>query len=239
MIGTEPSSKATAGQAFGTQPVVYEEDQFGNVETSDNSAVIAASLASGSGPLHGLSRPRSRAGWATFTDLFDDRAEKTSLRFTSGGLNSVVANNTAVAASPATQLVVTSPPPNILRAGQALNTTVSAEDQFGNLDASYSQEVTISVPGDPGFDHARAGQERRRRVRGALGACIGPNRDTPGDRERPERDSHRADHRLGGALADSDDYRRVGCDVAEERTRTASRSVSPCLPGLKLITARR
>ena len=34
VIHTQPSSTATAGQAFATQPVIDEEDQFGNIETA-------------------------------------------------------------------------------------------------------------------------------------------------------------------------------------------------------------
>ena len=108
VIGTEPSSKATAGQAFGIQPVVYEEDQFGNLETSDNSTVITASLASGSGPMHGTLTATVTGGVGTFKDLEDNIAGTVALKFTRGGLNSVVANATDVAAAPATQLVVTS-----------------------------------------------------------------------------------------------------------------------------------
>ena len=47
---------ATAGVAFATQPVVYEEDQFGNVETTDSTTKVTATLASGSGPLQGTTR---------------------------------------------------------------------------------------------------------------------------------------------------------------------------------------
>jgi len=53
VIHTQPSSTAMAGQAFGTQPVIYEDDRFGNLETGDNSTVVTASLASGTGPLRG------------------------------------------------------------------------------------------------------------------------------------------------------------------------------------------
>ena len=52
-LETPPSGTATAGNAFTTQPVVYEEDQNGNVEIGDNSTVITVSLASGTGPLEG------------------------------------------------------------------------------------------------------------------------------------------------------------------------------------------
>jgi hypothetical protein len=53
VIQTQPSATATAGQAFAVQPVIKEEDAFGNVETSDNSTQVTASLHSGSGPLQG------------------------------------------------------------------------------------------------------------------------------------------------------------------------------------------
>ena len=35
---------ATVGQAFAIQPVVYVEDQFGNLETGDNSMVVTAAM---------------------------------------------------------------------------------------------------------------------------------------------------------------------------------------------------
>ncbi len=44
LIETEPSPTATAGMAFATQPVVRELDQYGNLETGDNSTVVRASL---------------------------------------------------------------------------------------------------------------------------------------------------------------------------------------------------
>ena len=53
LITTPPSATATAGQPFATQPVITEEDQYGNVETGDNSTQVTASLASGTGPLQG------------------------------------------------------------------------------------------------------------------------------------------------------------------------------------------
>ncbi len=53
VIQTAASSAATAGQPFPAQPVIAEEDVFGNVETNDNSTQVTASLNSGNGPLHG------------------------------------------------------------------------------------------------------------------------------------------------------------------------------------------
>ena len=54
VIHTQPSSIATAGQAFGIQPEVDEVDQFGNLETGDNSTAVTASLSGGTGPLQGM-----------------------------------------------------------------------------------------------------------------------------------------------------------------------------------------
>ena len=41
-ITTQPSATATAGVAFATQPVVTEEDAFGNVITSDSTHTVTA-----------------------------------------------------------------------------------------------------------------------------------------------------------------------------------------------------
>jgi hypothetical protein len=98
VIHTQPSSTATAGQAFGTQPVIYEEDRFGNVETGDNSTVVTASLASGTGPLQGTTTVAVSGGVATFTNLADNRAETFSLNFRSGSLSSAPTSPVAVTA---------------------------------------------------------------------------------------------------------------------------------------------
>ena len=71
---------------FAVQPVVYEEDQFGNVETGDSTTVVTAALASGSGPLQGTTQVAVAQGVAAFTNLFDDKAETIKLSLTSGSL---------------------------------------------------------------------------------------------------------------------------------------------------------
>ena len=64
VVYTQPSSSATAGAAFGTQPVIYVEDQYGNVETGDNPTVVtvAHDLAT---PARSTERPvwRSPLAW--------------------------------------------------------------------------------------------------------------------------------------------------------------------------------
>ena len=43
VIAAQPSATATAGQALATEPVIEEEDQYGNIETRDDSTVITVS----------------------------------------------------------------------------------------------------------------------------------------------------------------------------------------------------
>ena len=74
MIHTQPSATAIAGQPLGSQPVVYEEDPYGNLETGDNTTVITATLASGAGPLQGNITATVVGGVATFTNLSDNKA---------------------------------------------------------------------------------------------------------------------------------------------------------------------
>ena len=81
VIHTEPSTTATAGQAFAVQPVIYVEDQNGNLQTSDNTTVVTVSLASGNGTLVGTKSVTVSGGVATFTDLEENTAGIISLSF--------------------------------------------------------------------------------------------------------------------------------------------------------------
>jgi hypothetical protein len=99
VIETQPSSTATTGIAFGTQPVIYEEDQFGNLETGDNSTVVTAALNTGSGPLQGTLTATVSGGVATFTNLADSTAETITLKFTGTGLASATSNSIVVSPS--------------------------------------------------------------------------------------------------------------------------------------------
>ena len=85
-IQTQPSSTAPAGQPFPAQPVIDELDLFGNLETTDNSTLITASLDFGNGPLLGTATATLVDGVATFINLADSRAETIQLEFSSGSL---------------------------------------------------------------------------------------------------------------------------------------------------------
>ncbi len=147
---TQPSSTATAGVAFTTQPVIYEEDPYGNLETGDNHTVVSASLATGTGPLLGTTMATLSGGIATFTHLADNKAETISLKFVSGQLNTI-SHPIVVTAAPATQLVVTTQPPNPINPEQGFALVVQAEDRFNNVDTNYNGSVSISLAGDPSF----------------------------------------------------------------------------------------
>ena len=84
-IFAQPSS-GTAGKPFAPSLVIYEEDQFGDLEIGDNSTVVTASLATGNGPLLGTLTATVVGGIATFSNLYDDVAEIITLKFSSGNL---------------------------------------------------------------------------------------------------------------------------------------------------------
>src|SRR6185369_8996487 len=69
VIQTQPASSATAGVAFAPQPVIRIEDAFGNVRSSDNSTVVTASRATGTGALQGTTSRAAIGCVVTFTNL--------------------------------------------------------------------------------------------------------------------------------------------------------------------------
>jgi len=147
VIGTQPSATATAGQAFATQPVIDEKDQFGNLEMGDSSTVVTAMPESGAGPLQGTTSVTVSGGVATFTSLADNKAETISLDFTSGSLTNATSNNIVVTPATATQLVVHTQPSSTTAAGQAFSTqpVIYEEDQFGNLETGDNSRVVTAT----------------------------------------------------------------------------------------------
>jgi hypothetical protein len=154
-IHTQPSPTATAGTAFSTQPIVYVEDQYGNLETSNNATQVTVALNSGTGPLLGATTVRASGGIATFTNLADDTAETITLHFTcSPVLNAATSSNVVIGAAAASQLAIHSQPSPTATAGTVFGTqpVVYVEDQYGNIETSdNSTNVTAtSLPGGSG-----------------------------------------------------------------------------------------
>jgi streptogramin lyase len=133
----------TAGQAFAPNPVIDEEDQFGNLETSDNSTVIMAAPTAGSARLQGNSATVS-GGIATFNNLIDTEAQTMMLQFTGGGLPALTSSAIDVLPGVASQLIVKRPPSGIV-AGTEFPLEVDAEDAYTNLATSFNGSVNIGL----------------------------------------------------------------------------------------------
>src|SRR5262249_50819889 len=149
VIQTQPSATATAGQPFATQPVVYEEDAYGNLETGDNSTVVTAALASGAGPLQGTTSVTVSGGVATFTNLADNKAETLTLQFTGGGFTSVPSSSIVVSPAAATKLVIPTQPPSSVVVNAGFGFTAAVEDAYGNVVTSASNSVSIALASNP------------------------------------------------------------------------------------------
>jgi hypothetical protein len=150
---TQPGS-ATAGAAFGTQPVIVTRDQFGNPSTSGLAANlnVTLSLAAGTGPLQGTTTQdigtTAGNGTATFTDLqidvagTDKQLTAAASDFTSAA-SAVFAVNHATAAS----LVIQQQPSSSATAGAAFaqQPILLVEDAFGNLVDDDNSTVVTAV----------------------------------------------------------------------------------------------
>ena len=152
VIQTPPSATAIAGAAFATQPVIDEEDQFGNLETGDNSTMVQASLASGAGPLQGTSTVTLSGGVASFAGLLDTKAETITLDYSGGGFT---AGPSTIVVSPAaaSKLVIETQPSATATAGQAFlaQPVLELEDQFSNVETGdNTSQVTVSLASGAG-----------------------------------------------------------------------------------------
>ncbi len=133
----------TAGQVFTPGPVIDEEDQFGNLETTDNSTVITAAPSAGTAQLEGATATVS-GGIATFKNLTDTEAQTIMLQFSGGGLPALTSSSIDVTPGPAAELIVKRPPTGIV-AGIGFPLEVDAVDTYSNVATSYSGSVTIDV----------------------------------------------------------------------------------------------
>jgi hypothetical protein len=148
VIHTQPSSTATAGLPLTTQPVVYEEDPYGNLETGDNNSLVTVSLASGAGPLQGTTTATVTGGMATFINIADNLAETITLKLTSSGLTAATTNEIVVSPAAAAKLVIHTQPAATATAGQVLGTqpVIDEEDAFGNLETGDHSTVVTASP---------------------------------------------------------------------------------------------
>src|SRR5207249_3528209 len=149
---TQPGS-ATAGSAFGQQPVVKVEDANGNLVGSgaDSAIHVVMSLFSGGGSLLGTTDVQASAGVATFTDLQINTAGAHTLSAdgTLSNAGAVSASSNSFSVNPAGLdhfLVEAQGGGNISAqtAGSSFNLQITAQDQFDNIVTGFSGTVDLT-----------------------------------------------------------------------------------------------
>jgi hypothetical protein len=163
LVFTTQPGGATAGAAFGTQPVVRSRDPYGNDSTVGlpASRIVTVALTSGTGPLQGtamldIGTGAATPGEATFTNLRIDSAGAGKVLTASASyLASAVSDSFAVAAAPADRLVFTTQPGNAI-AGAAFATqpVVKSRDAYGNdstVGLGATKNVTVALTSGSGI----------------------------------------------------------------------------------------
>jgi hypothetical protein len=152
VITTEPPSGVSAGSGFGL--IVAAEDGSGNVDPNyQGSVTVALAINPGGATLGGTATVEFSLGIGTFSGLTLTIPAAYALEATSAGLNPAMTSSLTVHAAAATQLVVTTPPPLSLTAGNVFDLVVAAEDPYGNVDLTDTgagHNAAITIASNPG-----------------------------------------------------------------------------------------
>jgi hypothetical protein len=144
VVTSQPTTPVAAGTPFSV--TVKAEDSTGTVDPSFNGTVTVFTFGTSPG---GTLTATASNGVAMFSGIIVRTASTfTQLQFASPGVISGSSNSINVTAAAATQLVV-SPPFNPLT-GTGFTATVTAEDQFGNTDPTFSGQITLALASSPG-----------------------------------------------------------------------------------------
>jgi hypothetical protein len=163
VFSTQPGS-ATAGSAFGQQPVVKSQDGFGNNSTVGLGASrnVTVSIASGTGTLQGTATldigTAAGNGTVTFTNVRIDAAGAKTLQAAAAAgsptVTSASSNSFTVSAAAANRLAFTTSPAGTptITGGVAFPTqpVVTVQDQFGNTVTTDGAGVTLSITSGTG-----------------------------------------------------------------------------------------
>ncbi|MBO6586103.1 MAG: T9SS type A sorting domain-containing protein [Gracilimonas sp.] len=145
-IATQPSSTATAGQAFSTQPVIEIRDDYTNVVSSDNFTQVSVIRGSGAGDLQGTTTVTASSGVATFSGLNHQVANSIDLDFSASGFTTVTSNSIAVNPAAADSLIFTVQPSNANRnTNMSPPVEVQIVDEFNNNVSQSGTGVTLSI----------------------------------------------------------------------------------------------
>jgi hypothetical protein len=148
---TSPSSSATAGTAFSTQPALTAYDADGNVATG-YAGTVALSIRSGpAGTLSGCTRTLG-SGVTTFAGCKLDKVGSYVLLASDGTLSG---DSTTVTVGPGTasSLVFTTQPADTT-VSTAFSTVLTAFDAFGNVATSYNSSIALSIKSGTGTSGA-------------------------------------------------------------------------------------
>src|SRR5213593_1078193 len=147
---TQPGATSTAGALFSPQPAVQVVDQFGNLRNLDNTTVVTAARAAGSGTLQGTLTRTAVFGVASYTNLSMNAAGTITIQFSATNLISVTSDPIVVGPAPADRLVFATQPGSA-SAGVpfGIQPVIKTQDRFGSdsavgLPASKLVTVTLS-----------------------------------------------------------------------------------------------
>jgi hypothetical protein len=150
MVTAQPPASVTAGSGFGLTVTAYDEP--GQVDSSFNGSVtVALENNPGAATLGGTLTATAQSGVATFSGLtLDTAADGYTLLVSGNGVDPTTTDAFNVTAAAATQLVVATQPPGSVLAGSAFGLVVSAEDQYDNVDPTFSGSVAVALLNNPG-----------------------------------------------------------------------------------------
>jgi hypothetical protein len=140
-----------AGSRFGL--AIGAEDAYGNI-TNDLASVVTIAMGGDSTrvTINGPNSVAATGGVANFPpDLTIDTAGSGySILASSPGFATITIGPITVVPGPAIQLVVLTEPPASPAQGTGFGIVVAAEDEYGNVDASFSGPVHVATPAGAG-----------------------------------------------------------------------------------------
>jgi subtilisin-like proprotein convertase family protein len=143
----EPPATALAGQNFASpSPVIVDvEDQAGGIANTFNGPVTLVLANNATGIFLGTLTVDAVDGIATFTDLAIDTAGTYELEATSPSLTPGLSTSITIDPAAASQLVWVTQPPSEINEGVPFGATLDLEDQYGNLETAFNQNVSVAL----------------------------------------------------------------------------------------------
>jgi hypothetical protein len=150
VVASQPPTSLTAGSPFGF--AVAAEDQYGNIDTQySGSVTIALTNNPGGATLGGTLTIPFTEGVATFSGLSLNKAGSGyEIQEATSGLAAATIGPITVIPAPATQLLVTTPPPASLAVGSDFGFSIAAEDPYANVNPDFIGSATLAIANGPG-----------------------------------------------------------------------------------------